>query len=322
MRGIVKVVIGCPIVLAIILAAVLLLAGCGGTSKPSDPFVGTWGLGQTRLIITKVPRGYLVDARMHFPGVFVDFHPSRVLFTRHGDRLVGAQRMVGDQIGQMGGKVSVTLTYARATGDLIYESTPPEYRYAYTRVAHQATTPSPAASESAPVLSLTSPLTRPHRKDITYTSRRFHFAISYDPTLLEPRAKLGEGQLDLMLDDRLYDDEFAYGMITLNASAQGAALVGDLLRHWGKGAPSGDITATDLNPWWLTAGSHARWIRVNGVPGELSLWNGDGNVVIVYWLLRGSDVYVLQAIASVDLRKQLGPLLASTAQSFRPTPYP
>jgi len=56
-----------------ILAAVLLLAGCGHAGKPSDPFVGTWGLGQTRLIITKVPRGYLVDARMHLPGAFVVF---------------------------------------------------------------------------------------------------------------------------------------------------------------------------------------------------------------------------------------------------------
>lgn len=302
-----------------IFAAVLLLAGCGHTSKPSDPFVGMWGLGQTRLIITKVSRGYLVDARMRLPGTFVAFYPSRVLFTRRGDRLAGTQRMVLDQIGQTGGKVSVTLTYARATGGLIYESTPPEYRYAYTRVAHPATTPSPAASKSVSVLSLTSPLTRPALKDSTYVGRRFHFAISYEPSLLESSAKLVDGQLLLVLGDRRYVG-FETGEVVVSASDQGAALVGDLLRHWGKGAPSGDITATDPNPWWLTAGSHARWVRVNGVPGELSSWNGGGDVVVVYWLVRGSDVYVLQAIANADLWKQLGPLLTSTAQSFRPTP--
>jgi hypothetical protein len=304
-----------------ILAAVLLLAGCGHASKPSDPFVGTWGLGpDTRLIITKVPRGYLVDARVHLPGTFIVFHPLRVVFTRHGDRLVGTQRMVEDQsldTEQTAGRVSVTLTYARATGDLIYESTPPEYRYAYTRVAQSATTPSPAATASAPVLSLTSPLTRPARKDVTYTSRRFHFAISYDPTLLEgsvPIAEVFRGQLLLVLGNRGFDT----GALSVSASDQGTALVGDLLRHWGKGPPSGNIAATDLNPWWLTAGSHARWIRVNGVPGELSSWNGGENVV--YWLVQGSDVYVLQAIASAGLRKQLGTLLTSTAQSFRPMP--
>jgi hypothetical protein len=302
----------------VVLIAVVLLAGCGHTSKPSDPFVGTWGLGQTRLIITKVSRGYLVDARMRLPGTFVAFHPSRVLFTRHGDRLVGTQRMVGDQIGQMGGKVSVTLTYSRATGGLVYESRPPEYRYAYTRVAHPATTPSPAGM-SVSVLALTSPPRRPTGKYSTYTNRMFHFAITYDPTQLTSGAKLVDGQLLLVLGDRLYVG-FETGEAVVSASRPGAALVGDLLRHWGKGAPSGDITATALNPWWLTAGSHARWVRVNGVPGEVSSWNGGGNVVVVYWLVRGGDVYVVQAIASTGLWNQLGPLLTSTAQSFRPVP--
>jgi hypothetical protein len=52
----------------------------------------------------------------------------------------------------------------------------------------------------------------------------------------------------------------------------------------------------------------------------MSSWPGGGNVVVVYWLVRGSDVYVLQAIVSADVWKQLGPLLTSTARSFRRTP--
>ncbi len=302
-----------------LLAAVLLLAGCGHTVKPSDPFVGAWGLGPTRLVITKAPGGYLVEGRMHFPGVFVEFHPQRVLFTRDGDRLVGDQRMVGDQIGygQMGSKVTVTLTYAPATGDLVYESRPPDYRFAYTRVA-QPTSPSPAASAS--VLSLTSPLVKPARRDRTYTSRRYRFAISYDPDLLYASAKTGRDQQDVMLADRLYAGGLDEGMVGVIASDQGTAPVGDLLHHWGKGAPSGDIAAPGINPWWLIAGSDARWVRVNGVPGEMSSWNGRGDVIVVYWLVKGGDVYVLQTTVGAGLWKKLGPMLTSTARSFRPAP--
>ena len=128
MRGIVKVVIGGLIVLAIVIAAadglnLLLHKGStkrDGVSRTStDPFLGTWVLDpESRLVITKVPSGYLaVDSLVAPTEITVCPISGRVLCTRHGDELVG-NKLLGGAPPPCG----VTITYDAARDELTYAS--------------------------------------------------------------------------------------------------------------------------------------------------------------------------------------------------------
>lgn len=174
MRGITKVVIGGLIVLAVIIVAadaVNLLMHKGGPTNAhaakvtGDSFVGTWSLDpDTRLVISQVAKGYLVVSLLRVPGGVVWTRtPNRVLFTRHGDVLLGTIHI--------GGKAtSVTIAYEAAAHDVVYFSQAEGTWYLNQVVAPHnppaTATPSAAASTA------------------TYTSAAFHFAISYDASLL------------------------------------------------------------------------------------------------------------------------------------------
>ncbi len=103
-----------------ILAVVLLLGGCGGTSSAKDPFVGTW---QSRspdmtLIIGKVADGYRVTGTVSsgpsVAGAVLQGPSSSFILSRHGDELTGT----------FGGTfpVSVVVAYLPATGHLTIKS--------------------------------------------------------------------------------------------------------------------------------------------------------------------------------------------------------
>ena len=95
-----------------ILAAVLLLAGCGHTASSHDPFVGTWQSHSPNmtLVIAKVAAGYRVTGETDSQGP-----PSSFTLKRHGDELTGT----------FGGSPfpdSVVVAYLPATGHLTVKS--------------------------------------------------------------------------------------------------------------------------------------------------------------------------------------------------------
>ena len=92
-----------------ILAAVLLLAGCGHAAK--DPFAGTWQVASDGVTLVITP---LTGNSFRFTQV-TGTHPDWTLgLSRHGDRLSGQARLPGGSLWK------VALTYLPATGRLRY----------------------------------------------------------------------------------------------------------------------------------------------------------------------------------------------------------
>jgi hypothetical protein len=131
-----------------ILAAVLLLAGCGQAKVPKEPFVGTWRTAgtSTRVVIAKLPNGYL--STLVGPGLIMSpilEPPTRphIFLTRHGGELRGTQTV---------GKVSNTVEIDYLpSGRLTIRTTDPSTGYLgppdkLTRMSDSTAVPSPSPS--------------------------------------------------------------------------------------------------------------------------------------------------------------------------------
>jgi hypothetical protein len=122
-----------------ILAAVLLLAGCGQASAPKDPFVGTWQLNGVHLVITKPGQTYRTTVvSSEFP---------------HGNGWVGPYARNDNELkaslsvtlnGKPTGRVIVELVdFVPATGHLTYQDgSGPAIEL--SRVSASTTIPSPS----------------------------------------------------------------------------------------------------------------------------------------------------------------------------------
>jgi hypothetical protein len=116
------------------LAAVLLLAGCGHASA-KDPFVGTWqwdphSLVPTTLVIAKVPDGY----RATVAGLWLG---APLLLARHGNQLVGPRP-------PMASGSTLVLDYLPATGHLSYKWTGIYKADVLSKVSDSTAIPSPS----------------------------------------------------------------------------------------------------------------------------------------------------------------------------------
>jgi hypothetical protein len=124
-----------------ILAAILLLAGCGQANAPKDPFVGTWrGTAVSddpngHLVIARVPNGYLV-------AITLDGHTMGTdVFARQGNKLVAAVK----ESGEPGGVLRMGITYLPGTGRVSWKygnGLPAEL----VRISNSTEIPSPSAS--------------------------------------------------------------------------------------------------------------------------------------------------------------------------------
>jgi hypothetical protein len=115
-----------------VLAAVLLLAGCGHAYTAHDPFVGTWRLGSDPppwLVVAKVGSTYRVT--------FVGEGTITWGFTRHGNRLVH---------GQAGGKRSLVATYVPSTGHLLFSGDDLASPFNFHKQSDSTAIPSPLPS--------------------------------------------------------------------------------------------------------------------------------------------------------------------------------
>jgi hypothetical protein len=121
-----------------ILAAVLLLAGCGQGKVPNEPFVGTWQFQGVHLVVARVGHSY-----------------RTMLVTPHGYGWVGPYKRTGNELkaslhvtldGKPTGRVIVELIdYRPATGHLTYkDGTGPALDF--SRVSTSTTVPSPSPS--------------------------------------------------------------------------------------------------------------------------------------------------------------------------------
>lgn len=106
-----------------VLAATLVLAGCGDDSKTADPFVGTWRetgvTSGTPLVIAETQGGYL--GNFAFSGGTEPASPRPTLsvpLTREGDKLTGTFD------GPLG-TVAVEIVWQPETGKLTWSNTAP-----------------------------------------------------------------------------------------------------------------------------------------------------------------------------------------------------
>lgn len=122
----------------VILTAVLLLAGCGHTNAPQDPFVGTWQFEGVRLVVAKAGQGYrtilVVPHGYGWVGPYV----------RTGNELKASLRVTKNR--KRTGQVIVELVdYHQATGHLTYkDGTGPALDF--SRVSDSTAIPSPSSS--------------------------------------------------------------------------------------------------------------------------------------------------------------------------------
>jgi hypothetical protein len=122
----------------IALIAVVLLAGCGHASSPSDPFVGTWQFQGVHLVVAKVGASY-----------------QTMLVVPHGYGWAGPYKRTGNELkatmhvtnnGQPTGQVIVELIdYHPATGHLTYKDGPGP-ALDFSRVSSSTAVPSPSPS--------------------------------------------------------------------------------------------------------------------------------------------------------------------------------
>ena len=309
MRGIVKVVIGGLIVLAVVIAATnglnLLLHRGGSKSvdvsrSSTDPFLGTWVLAPvTRLVITKVPNGYLaVNSQLAASTIPASPVTGRLLCKRRGDKLEGAKLLGG-----LPPAVDVTITYDAATDRLTYASAA-EGTYTLNRLA----------SPGNPLATKTS--STGGRHDATFVSRTFHFAISYDPSRFEasPHPMPAGEQFDLLVFLRQplaglnrYDD-FVYVTTARTTKTYVRARV----KTWGTGDLLWDMLASDANTRRWTTFAGARALRLE--------YSSPTERKVTYLLFAGDEAYAVDMQADprdwTHAVATLGPVL----RSFRLTP--
>jgi hypothetical protein len=100
-----------------LLAAALLLAGCGHTATTKDPFVGTWHqldptvAASSPLIITKAGGGYLGNLKLAQTSL-------KMPLGRRGNELVGYFQVTSRRI-------KVVIDYLPATGHLAFRNAAP-----------------------------------------------------------------------------------------------------------------------------------------------------------------------------------------------------
>jgi hypothetical protein len=118
------------------LAAVLLLAGCGHAAA-KDPFVGTWQWDHQvpTLVVAKVPGGY--QATIVWGGWFEDWSETTILFARRGHELVGPRPPVASGS-------TLVLDYLPATGHLSFKCTGPYKADILSKASDSTATPSPS----------------------------------------------------------------------------------------------------------------------------------------------------------------------------------
>jgi hypothetical protein len=107
-----------------ILAAVLLLAGCG---QAKDPFVGTWGIHHEPAIfvIAKAQNGYAAT--------FVDSGAREgMVLARHGNELAGIATL---------GNLRVVFDYLPATGKLGFKSSQMSSPIELSRISNSTSIP-------------------------------------------------------------------------------------------------------------------------------------------------------------------------------------
>lgn len=113
-------IVGQPAALAM-LAAALLLAGCGNAKAPADPFVGTWRQldYQTSwsppLVIAKVG-GDAYGAALVFTSGSDQPLPARMTLARKGNELTGGLKITNAKA------LTVKIDYLSATGRITFSS--------------------------------------------------------------------------------------------------------------------------------------------------------------------------------------------------------
>jgi hypothetical protein len=120
-----------------ILAATLLLAGCGHAGATTDPFVGTWQFQGVHLVVAKVGGSYQTIVVSHGPGWVGPYK-------RTGNELKASLHVTLD--GKPTGQVIVEFVdYLPATGHLTYkDGTGPALDF--SRVSDSTAVPSPSPS--------------------------------------------------------------------------------------------------------------------------------------------------------------------------------
>jgi hypothetical protein len=132
----------------VILAAVLLLAGCG---HAKDPFVGTWRMNspgenatsQARFVISKKAAQYTVTQGYHG---YKAYDPIAV-FTRRGGQLVASVRVTNPFTGKPTGEVDqFKLSTSHLPGQLLFTyrlGSPPADTLTMTKLSESTATPTP-----------------------------------------------------------------------------------------------------------------------------------------------------------------------------------
>jgi hypothetical protein len=117
------------------LAAVLLLAGCGHAAA-KDPFLGTWQWYHQvpTLVVAKVSGRY--QATIVWGSFFGGWSETTMLFARRGNELVGPRPPAAGS--------TLVLDYLPATGHLSFKCTGPYKADILSKASDSTATPSPS----------------------------------------------------------------------------------------------------------------------------------------------------------------------------------
>ena len=164
------------------------------------------------------------------------------------------------------------------------------------------------------------PTPSPHEG--TFTSRAFHFTISYDPAKFEalPHAIPTAQQLNLRLLLRKTFAGSGYGTddVFVSTTYCGAPYVRSMLAEWGKSSdPSWQVWTQSNFP--ASDGWNAGWANLGGAQGmRYGLTKGPQRRV-AYLLWSGSQAYTVEVRASANQWSAIAPTLNAVAQSFTVT---
>lgn len=172
------------------------------------------------------------------------------------------------------------------------------------------------ASETRTTLT---PTPSPHAA--TFTSRAFHFTISYDSSRFEVWSHATtqwQFALGLRLRKGFAGSGYGTDRVGVGAADTGAWFVRDLLREWGKSShPLWDFF-TDRN-FPASDGWTAHWTNLGGARGmRYELATGPQRRV-AYLLWNANHAYTVEVYATANQWSAVGPPLTAVAQSFTVT---
>jgi hypothetical protein len=309
-----------------ILAAALLLAGCGSAK---DPFVGTWqAIGSASgdgLVISKVPNRYVV--------LMTDDHRGVVRYRclRYGNELKATTTEPNPAQPTKPFIFVDVFSFDPAHGRLTWTEKEDGKgvgpRFVCTKVLDGTSAPTQSPAATSPGESSTT----------TYTNAAFHFSIGYDPSKLAAHIVSEQGQWSFPGVGHLNGPTLVLDIAVKSRAGLADRTRGELeLRAVGpiRQLHQPTLAAFSREPFlragWSRVTSRPQIVRLNGLPAfrySMRLTASDFGIkgrfsatYVGYAVYHDGFVYCMMLLAPTPLWPSVEPALNSVAQSFRLTP--